>query len=118
MGRCSWATRERVREPVGVLDLLVGGHPLRAELALVLGVHPGLDTHDAAARDPQVHPALHTAEGAVGGHPPLVGMVGLPAPRRRRAGAVEVGHPGRRLEAEVLSVARAHRAKVGPLTLK
>jgi hypothetical protein len=87
---------ERGEQPVRVVDLLVGDHPLGAQPHLVDVVVARLDADDAALTDPQVHAALHAAEGAVGRDQPLAGRGRLPLGRRRAAGfAPEVTGAGR-----------------------
>jgi hypothetical protein len=85
---------ERGEQPVGVVDLLVGDHPLGAQPQLVDVVVAGLDPDHAAVLDPEVHAALHAAERAVGRDQALAGRGGLPLGGRLAApGAAEVAHP-------------------------
>jgi hypothetical protein len=85
----------RGEEPVGVVDLLVGNHPLGAQPQLVDVVVARLDADHPALGDPQVHAALDAAERAVGGDEPLARGGRLPVGGRLgAAGAAEVADTG------------------------
>jgi hypothetical protein len=62
------AAQHRVAQAIRVADLLVGDHPLGAQMALVVREVARLDAGHLAVGDPQIHAALHAAEGAVGRH--------------------------------------------------
>jgi hypothetical protein len=87
--------QQRAEQPVRVMDLLVGDHPLGAEPQLVDVVVAGLDPDDATIHDPEVHAALDAAERAVGRDQPLTGGGRLPVDGQLGpAGAAEVPDPG------------------------
>lgn len=87
---------QRGGEPVGVVDLLVGVDALGAEPHPVDVVVAGFDAEDlAAAVHAQIHPALDTAEAAVGGHQRLAVLVGVPLVCRDGARVPEGAGAGR-----------------------
>ncbi|OAR26207.1 hypothetical protein A8W25_12245 [Streptomyces sp. ERV7] len=95
-GLVTGAAQQRRGEPVGVVDLLVRVDALGAQAHPVDVVVAGFDAEDlASAVDAQIHPALHSAEAAVGGDEGLAVLVRAPLVGRDAARVTEVAGAGR-----------------------
>jgi hypothetical protein len=94
-GGVAAVAQQRGEQPVGVVDLLVGDHPLGAQPQLVDVVVARLHADHATTHHPQVHAALDPAERAVGRDQPLTRGGRLPVGGRLAAGlAAEVAGAG------------------------